>query len=478
MSLPSKNSVQGTQYSVLFLALILVGYFIVGGLFAIKTPAWQAPDEPAHYNYILQVAYNGCCPKIEPGDWDSAYLDQLKAAKFAPDLLAKLPTIQYEDHQPPLYYLLEAPVFTLTNGSLIALRLLSLVMGAGIILCAYGLVRVFLPERPQVALGTAALVAFLPQHLAGLASVSNDALSNLLIAATLLGTVLYLKGEPSIKEWHLGLLVGLGLLTKVSTIFLIGFVPLAIVVRWWMDSHGGLPSASPYNRNSLQSMIKQVAPLLSAFFIPALLLGGIWWIHSIQTYGFPDLFGLRQHDKVVTGQPRTAELIAQIGFVGYLKTAIQTTFNSFWGQFGWMGVPMPNWIYMVLLALMAVAGSGLVINAQNADAREGLRTPSPTDANEIVTRRVIWTFIQLAILLAVLEYIYYNTVFLQFQGRYMFTGIIPFALVIVLGIDGWRMWLSRRLIVLHPLVTVVPFVLFAVLDVYLLWRVIVPALAL
>ncbi len=469
MSSSSKNSVLSTQYSVLI--LILVGYFIVGGLFAIKTPAWQAPDEPAHYNYILQVASNGCCPKIEPGDWDSVYLDQLKAAKFAPHLLAKLPTVQYEDHQPPLYYLLEAPVFTLTNGSLIALRLLSLVMGAGIVLCAYGLVRVFLPEKPQVALGTAALVAFLPQHLAGLASVSNDALSNLLIAATLLGTVLYLKGEPSIKEWHLGLLVGLGLLTKVSTLFLIGFVPLAIVVRWWMDYEPQVTG------NTLRAMAKQVLPLLAAFFIPAIVLGGIWWIHSIQTYGFPDLFGLRQHDKVVTGQPRTAELIAQIGFVGYLRTALQTTFNSFWGQFGWMGVPMPNWIYMVLLALMAVAGSGLVINAQNADAREGHR-PSLTDANEIVTRRVIWTFIQLAILLAVLEYIYYNTVFLQFQGRYMFTGLIPFALVIVLGIDAWRVWLSRRLTVLSPLLTVVPFALFALLDLYLLWRVIVPALAL
>src|SRR5436190_24389613 len=102
MSLSPKNT-------VLILALILIGYFIVGGLFAIKTPVWQAPDEPAHYNYILQVAHNGCCPKIEPGDWNAAYLDQLKAAKFAPDLLANLPTIQYEDHQPPLYYLLEAP---------------------------------------------------------------------------------------------------------------------------------------------------------------------------------------------------------------------------------------------------------------------------------------------------------------------------------------------------------------------------------
>lgn len=202
MSRPSKNSVLSTQYSVLLLTLILVAYFIVGGLFAIKTPAWQAPDEPAHYNYIFQVAHNGCCPTIQPGDWDSAYLDQLKAARFAPDLLANIQSISVRRSSTTTLLFTGSAGFTLTDGSLIALRLFSLVMGAGIVLCAYGLVRVFLPECPQVALGTAALVAFLPQHLAGLASVSNDALSNLLIAATLLGTVLYLKGEPSIKKWH------------------------------------------------------------------------------------------------------------------------------------------------------------------------------------------------------------------------------------------------------------------------------------
>lgn len=467
MSLSAKNSV----------LLLLITYFIVGGMFAIYTPAWQAPDEPAHYNYILQVAHEGCCPKIEPGDWDSAYLEQLKAAKFAPDLLVNLPSIQYEDHQPPLYYLLQAPLFTLTNGSLIALRLFSLLMGAGIVLCAYGLVRAVLPEHPQVALGTAVLVAFLPQHLAGLASVSNDALSNLLIAITLLSTILYLKDEPSIKEWHLGLLVGLGLLTKVSTIFLIGYVPLAISVRWWMDSRqSSVVSRQP--KDGLVVGARQILPLLAAFFIPALLLGGMWWLHSINTYGFPDLFGLRQHDKVVTGQARTAELIAQVGFMDYLKTALQTTFNSFWGQFGWMGVPMPNWIYTLLLGLVAVAGSGLVINSMKVEeGREGLR-PSPTDSDVIMMRRVIWTFINLAILLAVLEYVYYNTVFLQLQGRYMFTGMIPMALVIVLGVDGWRVWLARRVTVFYPLATVIPFALFALLDLYLLWRVIVPALAL
>src|SRR5690606_29574647 len=112
-----------------FFALIVLGYLIVGGLFAIRTPAWQAPDEPAHYNYVAQVASGGCCPLIEQGDWDSDYLETLKSARFAPDLLDEIDSVQYEDHQPPLYYLLLSPVYNLTGGSLTALRLISVLIG-------------------------------------------------------------------------------------------------------------------------------------------------------------------------------------------------------------------------------------------------------------------------------------------------------------------------------------------------------------
>ncbi|MDI6834774.1 MAG: MarR family winged helix-turn-helix transcriptional regulator, partial [Rhizobiaceae bacterium] len=31
-------------------------YLALASLYAIRTPAWQAPDEPAHYNYIRQIA--------------------------------------------------------------------------------------------------------------------------------------------------------------------------------------------------------------------------------------------------------------------------------------------------------------------------------------------------------------------------------------------------------------------------------------
>ncbi len=113
----------------LILALILVVYFVLGALFAVRTPAWQAPDEPAHYNYVAYVAESGAFPVLHFGDYPSEYLEQIKTAKFPPDM--PIASIRYESHQPPLYYVLAAGAYSLARGSLLALRLLSVVLGAG-----------------------------------------------------------------------------------------------------------------------------------------------------------------------------------------------------------------------------------------------------------------------------------------------------------------------------------------------------------
>jgi 4-amino-4-deoxy-L-arabinose transferase-like glycosyltransferase len=469
-----------TLPTILFM-LLLLAYLVIGALFAIYTPAWQAPDEPAHYNYIAQLVQDGCCPVIEAGDWDSAYLEALKSNRFAPDLLGNLSSIQYEDHQPPLYYLLGALVYGVSDGSLIALRLYSVALGAGIVLAAYAISLTLLPDIRHVALATAALVAFLPQHIAILASVNNDALGNLMIAITLLATLRYLKGDR-VRAWQLGLLVGVGLLTKVSTLFMVGVVGVAILLRLW-------PGCA-----SLAQWLRAVVREGLAFALPALLLGGLWWARSISVYGFPDLFGLRQHDLVVADQARTADLIAQVGFGQYLSSAVQTTFNSFWGQFGWMGVPMPGWVYTLIMGLLALCLAGyavsyLISHRGNLAGRPysppaptsdlSLKSPCYRNGEDIWGRGLL--ILALMLLLAVLAYLYYNTVFLQLQGRYMFTGLIPFALMLACGLDGWVRTARALLpalgrIAASDYLTALPFAAFALLDVYLLWRVIVPAL--
>ena len=104
-----------------------------------------------------------------------------RAVSFPPEL--SIDPIRYEFHQPPLYYALAAPIYGLTGGDPFSLRLFSVALGAGIVLLAYAIARRVFPVRPALALGTAAFVAFLPQHLATVAQIGNDVLAELLYAA-------------------------------------------------------------------------------------------------------------------------------------------------------------------------------------------------------------------------------------------------------------------------------------------------------
>ncbi len=434
-------------------ALILLAYIGAGALYALYTPPWQAPDEPAHYNTIRQVAEDGCCPRIEAGDWNRDYLSLLTSTRFAPEHLDQLDSIQYEDHQPPLYYLLASLVYNLSAGNLIALRLLSVALGAAVICLAYAVSRLILPGQPQIALAAMALVAFIPQHMSMMASVNNDALAELLVALALLWLLRYLKSD-GVPPWQLGLIVGLALLTKITIYFLAGLAPLAIWLKWRRE------------RKPTQDLLRS----LLIFALVAGLMGGLWWLRNIAVYGFPDFLGLAAHDAVVADQPRTADFIAQRGMNAYLSGMLNTTFKSFWGQFGWMALPLDNvlggWIYRGF-ALLALAGlSGLLLASHpSSSAPDSERMPG-----------AVLLLLLTAILLVALQFIYYNIEFQQWQGRYLYPALIPIACLLTYGIDCWRARLLSRWGALRWLTPLGMACLLA-LDLYLLSRVIVPGLS-
>jgi hypothetical protein len=473
-----------------FLILIITLYLVIAGAYAIYTPDWQSPDEPAHYNYIRQVAEDHIIPTIEPGDWDQNYLDRLKSNHFASELLTDLAAIQYEDHQPPLYYLLATPVYWLTDGNLTALRLFSVLIGTLIVVSAYATGNLMFPNRPWIGLGAAAFVAFLPQHVHILASVNNDALGWAVVGVTLLFTTAYVKDEPlrgrDIKPWQLGLLVGIGLITKTTTYFMAGVVPVAIILRWWTIRSQDIRETSeftfPEEAKSSAHDFNDITHRLTLFLIPVLIMGGIWWLRNIAVYDFPDFLGLAEHDAVVTGQPRTAERIDLIGFNRYIKEISQTTFNSFWGQFGWMAVPMPSRVYMLLRFFMIVALSGLITDIYFR--RHEVERITTEQRNTRILMGMVAFFSMLA-------YAFYNLEFQQYQGRYMFTLLIPLSIWFTLGLDAWRRILTggviedrsinaygkwRWLWDCLPYFGVAILMVFPLLDIYLLWRVIVPNL--
>ncbi|MCA9953788.1 MAG: DUF2142 domain-containing protein [Ardenticatenaceae bacterium] len=439
------------------LLLILISYLLVGGLYAAQVPDWQAPDEPAHYNYVRQLA-DGRFPIMAPGDYDQAYLDEIREAKFAPQYAVE--AIEYEDWQPPLYYLLLTPIYLLTDGLLLALRLVSLLLGAGVIFLAYQTARLLFPQAEWVAWSTAVFVAFIPQHVAMLASVNNDSLSELLIALLLYLTLRWVTRDGIRKlgddrRWliGLGLVLGLGFLTK-ATVYLMAPV-LGIVLLW------------QYWRT--WQRLFQAGVLL---FAPAFMLGAIWWVRNIVIYGGLDILGKAAHDSVVVGQPRTIDWIAQYGLNGTLQRFFQTTFNSFWGQFGWMAVPMnqPRAIYILLLALVVAAVLGLLLYRFTT-------TQVPVQFRSRLPVLILW----LVFLLTLTIHVGYNVTFVQHQGRYLFPALIPIALGFSLGLGTWLLLVERPFRRERPLlVNLFPLGMGAallLLDLFALFRLIVPNLS-
>ena len=436
--------------------LLLLAYLALGVLFAVRTPAWQAPDEPAHVNYVRQLV-EGEWPVIEPGDWNQAYLSEVVGAEFDPAY--SVVGLTYEDWQPPLYYLLQTPIYSFSGGSLTAMRLLSVLLGAGVVALAYVVGRAVF-GRSAPALAVAAFVAFLPQHLAILASVNNDSLAELLIAAILALLVIPWPEHPPVgRLLGLGLLLGAGFLTKGTAYLLAPVVAAFLLARYWMQW-------------------RPLVRALALVFAPALLLGMLSWGRNAAVYGGLDVLARAAHDEVVVGQPRTAEWLAQYGLDGTVARFFRTTFNSFWGQFGWMAAPLPGWMYGPLLALTGAAMVGLVMTAieargsrsageQGRRDRDGRGAPPATRHAPLV--------LALTFLLTLGLHVAYNLTFVQHQGRYLFPALIPIAVGFVAGLGYWLRAFAGRFA--KPPYTgewLLPLGiagLFIAIDLFALWRI-------
>jgi hypothetical protein len=414
------------RYPNLLLFLIIVIYLVIGSLYALLTPPWQIPDEPAHYNYVRFVAENLRYPVLQMGDYPHEYLEEIKAKGFPPEM--SIDPIRYEFHQPPLYYSLAVPFYWLIRfwppaQQVIALRFLSLFMGGGIVYLAYLIAREVFPTDEVLALGTAAFVVGVPMHLAMLAAVNNDGLAELMLAGTVWMLVRYIKEEWEGKEgakrgipWPLvglGVLVGLGILAKTAALVSIPLVLVAVVL------------AIGHPLSAIRYRLSAISYQLFAIFLPALLLTLPWFVRNVSVYGGLDVLGWTRHDAIVVGQPRTADGLAQYGVASLAKDFLLTTFRSFWAQFGWMGVLVDKRIYLLLALLCAIVGLGFLIYLVRVIQQRDLLS---------AYQKAALGLLALSACLTLLSYLWYNTKFVQHQGRYLFPALVPLGLFFALGL--------------------------------------------
>ncbi len=162
--------------------------------------------------------------------------------------------MRYEAYQPPLYYLAATPIFWLTDGSLLALRLFGVAIGAIATVLLYTCLALVFPGKTLVPLGAAAFAALLPMHMAMAAAVNNDGMAEMLVLATTLVLLGWMRrhfyagdGETPPHQTRrmllLALLLGLGMATKIYAYLFLPVVVLVVGLVTWLRPrlHPGTP---------------------------------------------------------------------------------------------------------------------------------------------------------------------------------------------------------------------------------------------
>ena len=173
--------------------------------------------------------------------------------------------------QPPLYYLLAAPLWWL-SGSAKVVQLLSLALS----ILNFGLIVRFVSSTPLIAsergrIQAALLAALLPQFVLFSAFVSNDALAFLVGTWLCLCLVRWIERPTGANLALLGLVQGVGLLTKGT---FLAYLPIAAVAIAAVLVRRRLP-------------LGRIAAALAWFGLLAGLVGGYKFAENYQRFGTP-----------------------------------------------------------------------------------------------------------------------------------------------------------------------------------------------
>jgi hypothetical protein len=197
----------------LFAAILAIG-LLCRVAFVFLTPAFDAPDERAHFNYIKYLAEHASLP-VQTHGMDTMY--------------------EWEFSQPPLYYMLMTPLFLVGKvifggemGAFFLARLGSVLLWLVNVGLGFALLKRLEIADALVRNFVLAMVCLLPTYTFISAVVNND---NLLATIGTAILILMLERGRSVESsLKLGFLLGLALLTKQSAIVFAPIVTFLIVV--------------------------------------------------------------------------------------------------------------------------------------------------------------------------------------------------------------------------------------------------------
>jgi hypothetical protein len=405
---------------------------VQGLVYAFVIPPWQAPDETGHLEYAWLVANLGRLPHRD--DVSPAFEQELVGSLYEwrygdyigrplPDgMPARLEDLPQEifakrsrtvlNERFSLSYLWQA-LFLLPVRSqdltwqLYAARLSSVLINVAIVWLAYKTFVKLVPRQQGPILTMTAVVVLLPQHTFINSTAGDGPLAELMAGVVLYGWARTFRQGANV--WAvLGIVLGtmLAVGTKATTFFL---VPLnAGLAVWWL--------VSSWPRLRLWQIVASISIGL------ALLAGATWFWLSISPGSnfLQDLSELFSSDNVVWVDSRGLSV----------GEALLLSHDSFWANFGWMNVPVSGRWYGALLLLSGLAGAGWLFGRTSRDLCP--RWAVGLMAGAFFT--AVSVFVLGPILLT-------SSGYFQFQGRYLFPVIVPFAF---LQVGGWAQLVSAQ----------------------------------
>ncbi|MEA3337044.1 MAG: glycosyltransferase family 39 protein [Chloroflexota bacterium] len=327
--------------------IILLIYLILAVAYSVVVPLAEAPDEADHYAYLRYIGVNrGLAegPTVTQSKHPPLYhaiaggLTGWTGLDF--DFLRSNPdAVPLGPDKPPNFFVhTTLEDFPWQRGPL-AMHLargLSIVFGAVTLWATWALGREVFPEREAIGLLAAAFLAGLPGFLFISSAINNDNAAGAFAAlAMLLSAQTVRRGLSTRRSLLLGIVLGLGALSKVGTLAIWPLAGLAILATWWLER----------SRSSWKALLGH---LLLVFGLGALL-ASPWYLRNWRLYGDPFGWELVR----MTIDQRLAPLAP-----GDIRWLLWGLHRTFWGRFGGAGqIQLPAWAY----AAAAFFGAALLV---------------------------------------------------------------------------------------------------------------------
>ena len=423
------------------LALLLVLlHLLLASAYSISNPLGEAPDETDHWAYVVYLRREQHLPEgprvtqsKHPPFYhaSAAAVASLTTLRF--DFLRANPdvAIQPNPTQSSNFFIhttLEDWPWQEGARSFHLARFWSVLLSTASVAAVYALARSALPHRPGVALFATGLVATLPEFAFIGGAINNDNAAALFATLALWGGfAIYQAGGDWRAGWWTPLALGLGLLSKASTVSLWPIIALAIL----------LGTAQPQNdtsstvRASWQQVLHRWPRWVMTgmiVFLPTLLMAAPWLFRNWRLYGDPTGMALVEQTIDLRTTPWTwADSL----------WLLRGWFLSFWGKFGGAGhIAYPSRIYWLLGVLTIVGLLGLIMHWRRARSEQ-----------------VALFLLACAVLTVALGMWRYSLLALGTdQGRLLFPAIGPLLLLLATGLAAlplgkMRVWFGTGVIV-------------------------------